>query len=156
MSKLTRLIVAGLLIAFAFFGESILQTVRDMNGPEESIVINVVEPNSEWKNKVQKIAELNIVREDASKISNFYNECADVVQYDPGFIESTSIFRDFNVTAGGLNFAGTEMKDKYPQLGELIDECIAVSIGLDNIKLTKEIREELVKCLRAIAWAVHQ
>jgi len=60
------------------------------------------------------------------------------------------------MTAGGLNFAGTEMKDKYPQLGELIDECVAVSVGLENVKLTKEIREELVKCLRAIAWAVYQ
>ncbi len=156
MSKLTRLIIAGLLITFAFFGESILQTVRDINGPEESIVINVVEPTSEWKNKVQKIAELNISKQDALKISNFYNECADVVQYDPGFIDTTSVFRDFNMTAGGLNFAGTEMKDKYPQLGELIDECVAVSVGLENVKLTKEIREELVKCLRAIAWAVHK
>jgi len=156
MSKLTRLIVAGLLITFAFFGESILKNLANVNKPDESVVVNVVEPNADWKAKVKNIVNLDVGKEDSSRLSNFFNECADVVQNDPGFIDSTAVFREFNTTAGGLNFAGTEMKDKYPKLGELIDECIVLAIGLDNVNLTPEKREELVQCLRAIAWAVHQ
>jgi len=156
MSKLTKLIIAGLLIVFAFFGDTILENIKSINNPDESVVVNVVEPNAEWKNKVKNITNLDVELLDAARISNFFNECADVVQNDPGFIKSTSVFREFNVTAGGLNFAGTEMKNKYPNLGELIDECIVLAIGLDNVNLTPEKREELVQCLRAIAWAVHQ
>ena len=156
MTKMTRIIVAGLLIVFAFFGESILESVKDNLDQEESIVVNVVEPNEAWKAKVKNIVTLDITDEDARKISNFFSTFADVVKHDPGFISNTEIVREFNMTAGGLNFAGTEMKDKYPMLGELIDEAISSAIGLENVKLTDEKRTELVQCLRAIAWGVHQ
>lgn len=156
MTKMTRLIIAGLLIVFAFFGESILNTVKDNIDGEENIVVNVVEPSEAWKIKVKNITNLDVEKEDARKISNFFNTFADVVKNDPGFIDNTEVIRKFNITAGGLNFAGTEMKNKYPNLGELIDEAISSAIGLDNVKLTDEKRMELVQCLTAIAWAVHQ
>jgi len=156
MTKMTRLIIAGLLIVFAFFGESIMETVKDNLDDKENIVVNVVEPSEAWKMKVKNIVTLDITYEDARKISNFFSTFADVVKHDPGFIDNTEIVRKFNMTAGGLNFAGTEMKDKYPNLGELIDEAISSAIGLENVKLTDEKRMELVQCLRAIAWAVHQ
>jgi len=156
MTKMTRLIIAGLLIVFAFFGESIMETVKDNLDDKENIVVNVVEPSEAWKMKVKNIVTLDITYEDARKISNFFSTFADVVKHDPGFIDNTEIVRKFNMTAGGLNFAGTEMKDKYPDLGELIDEAISSAIGLENVNLTEEKRMELVQCLRAIAWAVHQ
>jgi len=156
MTKMTRLIIAGLLIVFAFFGESIMETVKDNLDDKENIVVNVVEPSEAWKMKVKNIVTLDITYEDARKISNFFSTFADVVKHDPGFIDNTEIVRKFNMTAGGLNFAGTEMKDKYPNLGELIDEAISSAIGLENVNLTEEKRMELVQCLRAIAWAVHQ
>jgi hypothetical protein len=156
MTKMTRLIIAGLLIVFAFFGESIMETVKDNLDDKENIVVNVVEPSEAWKMKVKNIVTLDITDEDARKISNFFSTFADVVKHDPGFIDNTEIVRKFNMTAGGLNFAGTEMKDKYPDLGELIDEAISSAIGLENVNLTEEKRMELVQCLRAIAWAVHQ
>ena len=155
MSKMTRLIIAGLLVAFAFFGDSIVENLRNID-EKENVVVNVVEPTEAWKQKVKNIVNLDMESADSMRISNFFSQCADVVQNDPGFITNTEIFREFNIVAGGLNFGGAEVKNKYPNLGELIDEAIVSAIGLENVDFTEQSRAELVQCLRAIAWAVHQ
>jgi hypothetical protein len=99
---------------------------------------------------------MDIAREDAVEISAFFTELADVVKNDPGFVKTTGVFREFNMTAGGLNFAGTDLKNKYPDLGEEIDAAIIASIGIESVPLDANKRGELVKCLKAIAWATSQ
>ena len=118
--------------------------------------VDVVEPSLAYKEVVKEIVALNIENKDAKQISDFFSELADVVDADPGFIRTTGNFREFNMTAGGLNFAGLELKDKYPSLGLSIDGVIIKSIGSEDQTLTDAKRSELVKCLDAVAWAVHQ
>ena len=99
---------------------------------------------------------MDIEKEDAQQISDFFSELASVIENDVELIKTTKNFRDFNSLAGGLNFAGLELKDKYPSLGEHIDQSIIDSIGKENNPLSPEKRSDLVECLRAVAWAVHQ
>ena len=74
---------------------------------------------------------------------------------DPGFLDTTGTFREFNVKAGGLNFAGLELNDKYPTLGDEIDSVLQSTVGLEDAKLSDEKRKDLCDCLNAIAWGVH-
>ena len=127
-----------------------------MPGVDNTPSVNVVEPSLAYKTAVKDIIKINISKEDAKQISDFFLELGDVVYADPGFIQTTGNFREFNMTAGGLNFAGLELKGKYPELGAEIDAVIINSIGSEDQTLTDSKRSELVKCLNAIAWAVHQ
>lgn len=157
MSKTTRMILAALLCLTAFFGESILDFVKNnVEIVDDTPVVNVVEPSMAYKELVKDIVNMDIEKSDAKKISDFFSELASVVSDDPGFIMTTGQFREFNMMAGGLNFAGIELKDKYSNLGEEIDEAIINSIGVKDQELSTSKRSELVKCLNAIAWAVHQ
>ena len=157
MSKTTRIILAAFLCFTAFFGESILDFVKNnVEIIDDTPVVNVVEPSMAYKEVVKNIVSMNIEKSDAKQISDFFAELASVVDYDPGFIITTGDFREFNMTAGGLNFAGIELKNKYPNLGEEIDKAISNSVGVQDQKLTQDKRSELVKCLNAIAWAVYQ
>ena len=158
MSKTTRMIIAVLFCLTAFFGESVLDFVKNNVEivDDSTPSVNVVEPSLSYKEVVKDIVDTNIAKEDANQISSFFLELADVIKTDPGFIQTTGNFREFNMTAGGLNFAGLDLKDKYPQLGERIDLCIIASIGKEDQSLTESKRKSLVDCLNAVAWAVYQ
>lgn len=157
MSKTTRLILATLLCFTAFFGESLLDFVKNnVEIIDDTPVVNVAEPSMSYKEVVKNIVSIDIEKSDAKQISDFFAELASVVDYDPGFIMTTGDFRQFNMTAGGLNFAGLELKNKYPNLGEEIDKAIGNSVGVQDQELSPAKRTELVKCLNAIAWAVYQ
>ena len=99
---------------------------------------------------------MDIAKDHARQITDFFLELSDVVWSDPGFLDSTGKFREFNIKSGGLNFAGLELKDKYPLLGEEIDKVIINTIGLEESELTDEKRKNLRDCLNAVAWGVHQ
>ena len=153
MSKNLRLTLAAVLLVIGLFGESILSFVQD-----NVEVINVPSKNSptlEYKTLVQPITDLDIEEKDAKQISDFFYELSSVVKTDPGFLKTTGVFREFNMRAGGLNFAGFDMKNKYSSLGEEIDRAIADTLGLEDVSLTQEKREDLCKCLDAIAWSVN-
>tara|TARA_Y100001963_G_C6603756_1_gene363782 strand:- start:95 stop:565 length:471 start_codon:yes stop_codon:yes gene_type:complete len=156
MSKTVRLVLALVLCVSAFFGEQIVDWVQNNVEIVNTPSVDVVEPSLAYKEVVKDISAMEINKEDAKQISDFFLELGDVVYTDPGFIQTTGNFREFNMTAGGLNFAGLELKGKYPQLGEKIDSVIVSSIGSEDQTLTDAKRSELVKCLNAIAWAVHQ
>lgn len=156
MSKTTKLVLAFALCFFAFFGEKIVSFIKDNVEIVNTPSIDIVEPSLSYKAVVKKIVDTDITREDAKQISDFFLQVSDVVEFDPGFIKTTGNFREFNMTSGGLNFGGLELKDKYPNLGEHIDECIVASIGKEDKDLTDKQRKDLTDCLDAIAWAVHQ
>lgn len=152
------MILAALLCFTAFFGESILDFVKNNVEivDDTPAVPLLVEPSMTYKELVKNIVNMDIEKSDAKQISDFFSELSSVVNNDPGFIKTTGEFRQFNMTAGGLNFAGIELKNKYPNLGEEIDEAIGNSIGMQDQELSSDKRSELIKCLNAIAWAVYQ
>ena len=156
MSKTLRLVLALILTVVAIFGEKVVEIVKNNVEIINTPSVNVDEPSLQFQTLVQNIVSLEIDKDDASQISDFFLEVADVVQSDPGFLDSTGKFREFNIKSGGLNFAGLELKDKYPTLGEEIDTAIMSTIGAEDSKLSDEKRKDLRDCLNAIAWGVHQ
>tara|TARA_Y100001938_G_scaffold70225_1_gene97390 strand:+ start:1040 stop:1510 length:471 start_codon:yes stop_codon:yes gene_type:complete len=156
MSNIVKLILATLLTVAALFGEQIVDIIKNNVEIINTPSVNVDEPTLEYKTLVQKIVDMDVEKKDATQISDFFLEVSDVVSSDPGFLDSTGKFREFNIKSGGLNFAGLELKDKYPNLGEEIDAVVVNTIGLEDSKLTNEKRKDLRDCLNAIAWGVHQ
>ena len=156
MSKKIRLILAGILLVVALFGEQAFDIIKNNIEVVNTPSVDIVEPTISYKTLVEGIVGLNIENKDARQISDFFLQVSDVVSSDPGFLDSTGQFREFNVKSGGLNFAGLELKNKYPTLGEAIDGVIVQSIGLEDVELTKKKRKDLCDCLNAIAWGVHQ
>ena len=155
MSDTLKLILAGILIVASLFGNNIVEFIKTIE-VDNTPSVEVVEPSLSYKDVVKEIVSVEIEKKDAQQISDFFSELASVVESDLGLIKTTKNFRDFNSLAGGLNFAGLELKDKYPSLGEHIDQSIVDSIGKDNAPLSPDKRSDLVECLRAVAWAVHQ
>lgn len=159
MNNNIKLGLAVGLCAAAFFGDNILNTIKNLphNVPTPAPVVNVdvVEPSIEYKGAVKDIVATDIDPKDASMISCFFLEVADVVKNDVAFIKTTGQFREFNSVAGGLNF-NTALKNKYENLGEAIDAVIVSSIGKEDVALDNTKRNNLVKSLQAIAWGVTQ
>jgi len=156
MSNTVKLILAMLLTVAALFGEQVVEIIKNNIEIVNTPSVNVDEPTLEYKTLMQKIVAIDIEKEDAKQISDFFLEVADVIKSDPGFLVSTGKFREFNIKSGGLNFAGLELKDKYPSLGEEIDSAITNTVGLEDQELTIEKRKDLRDCLNAIAWGVYQ
>jgi hypothetical protein len=160
MSKRNRLIAAVLLIVVAVFGEQALDFAKNVDvsifRPDTSVVVSVDEPSLEYKALVEDIVAIDIVKEDAIIIQAFFLELASVVENDPGFLKTTGQFRDFNVMSGAMNFAGLDLKDKYPALGEDIDQALTDAVGKENVPLDDKKRENLVSALRAVAWGAVQ
>ena len=156
MSNAVKLILACLLTVAALFGEQVVEIIKNNVEIINTPSVNIDEPSLKYKTLVQKIVAVDIEKKDAKQISDFFLEVADVVNSDPGFLASTGKFREFNIKSGGLNFAGLELKDKYPNLGEEIDSVITNTIGLEDQELTSEKRKDLRDCLNAIAWGVYQ
>ena len=155
MSAKLRLILAGVLVFVGLFGQQIFSFVKENVEIVNTPSVEKEEPNLTYKTLVQDITDLDIEPQDARQLGDFFSELADVVKTDPGFIKTTGVFRDFNVRAGGLNFAGLEIKNKYPSLGQEIDGAIMDTLGDQDVSLTDEKRKELVDCLNAIAWSVN-
>ena len=156
MSKQFRLILAGILIVAGLFGEQILEFAKNNVNIVNTPSVDVSEPDLSYKTLVEPIVKMDIDSKDAKQISDFFVTLSDVVELDPGFVDTTEKFMVFNKTSGGLNFSGLEMKNKYEKLGENIDMVIAATIGLENVPMTAEVRKNLCDCLDAIAWSVNQ
>ena len=156
MSNTVKLVLALVLTVAALFGEKVIDIVKNNVNVINTPSVDIPEPSLEYKTLVQKIVDLDIEEADAKQISDFFLQVSDVVSSDPGFLDSTGKFREFNIKSGGLNFAGLELKDKYPTLGEDIDAVIANTIGLEDSDLDQANREDLTECLIAIAWSVYQ
>ena len=160
MNENTKLVAIILLLIGTFFGDQIIGVVKN-NIPEVSTPdVLISEPQIEYKNVVQplqqQITKENVTPYDKVQIRDFFLELSKVVQYDNNLIKTTGQFRKFNITSGGLNFAGLRLQNKYPQLGETVDKVIVNALGQENVPLTQEKRETLWRTLHAIAWAFNQ
>ena len=155
MSKTSRLVLAGILLVVGLFGEVFLEFVKANIEIVNIPSVDVDEPAIGYKTLVKPITDMDIEKEDARQISDFFRELSNVIKTDPGFVKTTGVFREFNIRAGGLNFAGLELKDKYPLLGQKIDQVIINTIGKEDSSLTDDKRKDLCDCLNAISWSVN-
>ena len=162
MKDSTKLSIGLLIVALGLFWPKIKEGVLN-NLPDDtfgSSTVNVIfekvdEPSDALKEDVAGISDL-VVGDDADddkiRLAQFYAQLSHVVRKEPGFIQTTGQFREYNSTAGQINYAGLSLKGKYPGLGQAIDQAISDQIGLENVELDVDNRDDLAKILAAISW----
>lgn len=162
MKDSTKLTIALGLVALGLMWPKIKEGL----GPPDnfsSSTVNVVfekvdEPSDVLKEQVAGISDL-VVGEDASddkvRLAQFYAQLSKIVRDEPGFLKTTGQFKDYNSTSGQINYAGLSMKGKYSGLGQAIDQAIANQIGLENVELDVDKRDDLAKILAAISWELY-
>ena len=162
MKDSTKLTIALGLVALGLMWPKIKEGL----GPPDnfsSSTVNVVfekvdEPSDVLKEQVAGISDL-VVGEDASddkvRLAQFYAQLSKIVRDEPGFLKTTGQFKDYNSTSGQINYAGLSMKGKYSGLGQAIDQAIVDQIGLENVELDVDKRDDLAKILAAISWELY-
>lgn len=162
MTDSTKFSIGLVLIAAGLFWPRIKDKVKIDAPEQEQTVVNVVfekvaEPSPIMQSLTANIGAI-VVGDDASvdkiRLAQFYAQLSHVVRNEPGFIQNTGQFREYNAMAGQINFAGLSLKDKYPGLGDAIDSAIATTIGLENVSLDQAKRNDLANVLAAISWSL--
>lgn len=149
-----RLVAALVLIIVGLFGEPLWEKLKEIDiNPNPPIT--VVEPTLEYKTLVQPIVDMDIEEKDSILMSCFFDQLSSVIRNDEEFIKTTGQFREFNITAGGLNFKN-QIEGDYPDLGETIDTIIMQSIGKEDKEMDSPTRANLSDTLSAISWGVTQ
>ena len=160
MKDSTKLSIGLLIVALGLFWPRIKELINLPDNNFGSSTVNVVfekvdEPSDALKEKVAGISDL-VTGEDAGddkvRLAQFYAQLSKIVRDEPGFLKTTGQFRDYNSTAGQINYAGLSMKGKYAGLGQAIDQVIVDQIGLENVELDVDRRDDLAKILAAISW----
>lgn len=160
MKDSTKLSIGLLIVALGLFWPKIKESINLPDDSFGSSTVNVVfekvdEPSDALKEDVAGISDL-VVGDDADddkiRLAQFYAQLSHIVRNEPGFIQTTGQFREYNSTAGQINYAGLSLKGKYSGLGQAIDEAIVGQIGLENIELDVDRRDDLAKILAAISW----
>ena len=160
MKDSTKLSIGLLIVALGLFWPKIKESINLPDDNFGSSTVNVVfekvdEPSDALKEDVAGISDL-VVGDDADddkiRLAQFYAQLSHIVRNEPGFIQTTGQFREYNSTAGQINYAGLSLKGKYSGLGQAIDEAIVGQIGLENIELDVDRRDDLAKILAAISW----
>ena len=160
MKDSTKLSIGLLIVALGLFWPKIKESINLPDDSFGSSTVNVVfekvdEPSDALKEDVAGISDL-VVGDDADddkiRLAQFYAQLSHIVRNEPGFLKTTGQFREYNSTAGQINYAGLSLKGKYSGLGQAIDEAIVGQIGLENIELDVDRRDDLAKILAAISW----
>jgi len=160
MKDSTKLSIGLLIVALGLFWPRIKESINLPDNNFGSSTVNVVfekvdEPSDALKEKVAGISDL-VTGEDAGddkvRLAQFYAQLSKIVRDEPGFLKTTGQFRDYNSTAGQINYAGLSMKGKYAGLGQAIDQVIVDQIGIENVELDVDRRDDLAKILAAISW----
>ena len=160
MKDSTKLSIGLLIVALGLFWPKIKESINLPDDSFGSSTVNVIfekvdEPSDALKEDVAGISDL-VVGDDADddkiRLAQFYAQLSHIVRNEPGFIQTTGQFREYNSTAGQINYAGLSLKGKYPGLGQAIDQAISDQIGLENVELDVDNRDDLAKILAAISW----
>jgi len=160
MKDSTKLSIGLLIVALGLFWPKIKESIKLPDDNFTSSTVNVVfekvdEPSDALKEKVTGISELvvgNDADDDKIRLAQFYAQLSKIVRNEPGFLKTTGQFREYNSTAGQINYAGISLKGKYAGLGQAIDQAIVDQIGLESIELDIDRRDDLAKILAAISW----
>ena len=160
MKDSTKLTIGLIVIALGILWPKIKGGVSLPDDNFTSSTVNVVfekvdEPSAALKEKFSGISNLvtgDDADDDKVRLAQFYAQLSKIVRNEPGFLKTTGQFRQYNSTAGQINYAGISLKGKYTGLGQTIDQAIADQIGLENVELDVDKRDDLAKILAAISW----
>ena len=155
-NKKYQIIFVVALVFISIAGKPIAKVLQGKEITPVDTTPQIVEPSLTNKTLVENLISLNINKADKNQLRDYFLTLADVVKTEPGLIKTTGQFKNFNSIAGQLNFTGLDMKDKYANLGESVDEIIIATLGKENEDLTQEKRNSLVDVLNAIAWSFNQ
>ena len=160
MKDSTKLTIGLIIVALGILWTKIKEGINLPDDSFTSSTVNVVfekvdEPSTALKEKVAGISEF-VVGDDADddkiRLAQFYAQLSKIIRNEPGFLKTTGEFKQYNSTAGQINYAGISLKGKYVGLGQTIDQAIADQIGLENVELDVDKRDDLAKILAAISW----
>ena len=160
MKDSTKLTIGLIIVALGILWPKIKEVINLPDDSFTSSTVNVVfekvdEPSTALKEKVAGISEF-VVGDDADddkiRLAQFYAQLSKIIRNEPGFLKTTGEFKQYNSTAGQINYAGISLKGKYTGLGQTIDQAIADQIGLENVELDVDKRDDLAKILAAISW----
>ena len=156
MNNSVKLVLMAVLLLGGMWGEKAVTFIKN-NVPaiiDDTDKRTIPDPDAAHQALIQPLREMGVDPEDAAEIRDFFWQLSQIIRHEPELIKTTEQFRKFNMIAGGLNFAGLEMKNKYPDLGEAIDKIIMDAIGKEDVPLDDTKRETLYKILHAIAWSM--
>ena len=92
---------------------------------------------------------------DAVDAAQCYVDFADVIERDKDVIKTTATIREGFIRAEKLMLQRTELIGKYPGFGAAKDKILEEQLGLEDVQLSDEKRQEAVDVFRAIAWSIH-
>ena len=160
MKDSTKLTIGLIIVALGILWPKIREGINLPDDGFTSSTVNVVfekvdEPSTALKEKVAGISDF-VVGDDADddkiRLAQFYAQLSKIIRNEPEFLKTTGEFKQYNSTAGQINYAGISLKGKYTGLGQTIDQAIADQIGLENVELDVDKRDDLAKILAAISW----
>ena len=160
MKDSTKLTIGLIIVALGILWPKIKEGINLPDDSFTSSTVNVVfekvdEPSTALKEKVAGISDF-VVGDDSDddkiRLAQFYAQLSKIIRNEPGFLKTTGEFKQYNSTAGQINYAGISLKGKYTGLGQTIDQTIADQIGLENVELDVDKRDDLAKILAAISW----
>jgi hypothetical protein len=154
MTQTTRLIVAGVLLAFAWKGNEVTipwpqPDVAPVNAPQTSPELRAMAaPVREFLSKMTP--------KDRLYLSNFYDAVRYVLlrdgERDEPIIADTKKFEAFH--AGSLRLAVNKSDvGKYGELGDAIDKVFLDAVGADERPVDDDLRKKLVAACGALSWA---
>ena len=157
------LCVAGLLLFIGLYKPSLDWLRPPIPTPT---VVDIVEIEAPKDKELKALAEnvrdcfLNSsssTREtDARLLANLYKDIAVLISLNSTneVITTTEAIRQANVLCGAM--LNLDIKGKYEGLANAAEQLLSSTIGIDNVKMTKELREKSVNCFNALSWACQE
>jgi hypothetical protein len=154
MTQTTRLIVAGVLLAFAWKGNEVT-----IPWPQpESSPATAPQPSPAMLAMAAPVREFlaKMTPKDRLYLSNFYDAVRYVLlrdgERDEPIIADTKKFEAFH--AGSLRLAVNKSDvGKYGELGDAIDKVFLDAVGADERPVDDDLRKKLVAACGALSWA---
>ena len=153
MTQTTRLIVAGVLLAFAWKGNEVT-----IQWPQPDIApVNDPQPSPEMLRMAAPVREFlsKMTPKDRLYLSHFYDAVRYVLLRDgereEPIIADTKKFEVFH--AGSLRLAVNKSDvGKYGELGDAIDKVFLDAVGADEKPVDDELRQKLLAACGALSW----
>ena len=156
MTQTTRLIVAGVLLAFAWKGNEVT-----IPWPQpESSPATAPQPSPEMLKMAAPVKEFlsKMTPKDRLYLSHFYDAVRYVLLRDgereEPIIADTKKFEVFH--AGSLRLAVNKSDvGKYGELGDAIDKVFLDAVGADEKPVDDDLRAKLLAACGSLSWVVN-
>lgn len=154
MKSTTRLVVAGVLLVFAWKGNEV--TIPWPNPP--AVTVTTPQPSPEILAMAAPVKEYlpKMTPKDRIYLGHFYDAVAHVLlrdgERDVPIVTDTKKFEAFH--GGSLRLAVNKSDvGKYGDLGVAIDKVFLDAVGADEKSVDDDVRAKLVAACGALSWA---